>query len=100
MFEELRVASRGGIADYSGITWEKIDRQQGVFWPCPSADHAGTLVASLDPMPPAGVAARISKLFFNTNERDLPALTFEHQGISPVERLQLVSLPTGRAAAD
>ncbi len=42
MFEELRVASRGGIADYSGITWEKIDRQQGVFWPCPSADHAGT----------------------------------------------------------
>ncbi len=42
MFEELRVASRGGIADYSGITWEKIDRQQGVFWPCPSADHPGT----------------------------------------------------------
>ncbi len=66
----------------------------------PRADHAGTLVASLDPMPPAGVAARISKLFFNTNERDLPALTFEHQGISPVERLQLVSLPSGRAAAD
>ena len=42
MFEELRVASKGGIADYSGITWEKIERQQGVFWPCPSEDHAGT----------------------------------------------------------
>ena len=42
MFEELRVASKGGVADYSGITWEKIERQQGVFWPCPSENHAGT----------------------------------------------------------
>lgn len=42
IFEELRVASKGGIADYSGITWEKIEHQQGVFWPCPSADHVGT----------------------------------------------------------
>jgi assimilatory nitrate reductase catalytic subunit len=42
IFDELRVASQGGIADYSGITYEKIERQQGVFWPCPSAEHAGT----------------------------------------------------------
>ncbi len=42
IFEELRIASKGGIADYSGITWEKIERQQGVFWPCPSEDHTGT----------------------------------------------------------
>ena len=39
IFEELRVASKGGVADYSGITWEKIDRQMGVFWPCPSHDY-------------------------------------------------------------
>ena len=42
IFEELREASRGGIADYYGITYEKIDRQLGVFWPCPSEDHPGT----------------------------------------------------------
>jgi assimilatory nitrate reductase catalytic subunit len=42
IFDELRVASRGGIADYSGITYEKIERQGGVFWPCPSEDHPGT----------------------------------------------------------
>ncbi len=42
IFEELRRASRGGIADYSGITYEKIDRAQGIFWPCPSEDHPGT----------------------------------------------------------
>jgi assimilatory nitrate reductase catalytic subunit len=42
IFEELRRASKGGIADYSGITYEKIERQMGVFWPCPSEDHPGT----------------------------------------------------------
>jgi assimilatory nitrate reductase catalytic subunit len=42
IFDELRVASRGGNADYYGITWEKIERQNGVFWPCPTEDHPGT----------------------------------------------------------
>ena len=36
------VASKGGVADYYGITWEKIDAQDGVFWPCPTEDHPGT----------------------------------------------------------
>ncbi|MCB9867359.1 MAG: molybdopterin oxidoreductase family protein [Phycisphaerales bacterium] len=42
IFDELRAASQGGVADYSGITYEKIERQFGVFWPCPSEDHPGT----------------------------------------------------------
>jgi assimilatory nitrate reductase catalytic subunit len=41
IFEELRVASKGGVADYSGITWEKIEANYGVFWPCPSTDKDG-----------------------------------------------------------
>ena len=42
IFAELREASRGGVADYAGITYERIDREMGVFWPCPSEDHPGT----------------------------------------------------------
>lgn len=42
IWEELRVASQGGPADYYGITWEKIEAQGGVFWPCPSLHHPGT----------------------------------------------------------
>jgi assimilatory nitrate reductase catalytic subunit len=42
IFDELRIASKGGIADYSGITYEKIGKQYGVFWPCPSDEHPGT----------------------------------------------------------
>jgi assimilatory nitrate reductase catalytic subunit len=42
VFDELRRASAGGIADYAGITYERIDAEQGVFWPCPTEDHPGT----------------------------------------------------------
>jgi len=36
MFDELRVASKGGVCDYSGVTYERIEQNFGVFWPCPS----------------------------------------------------------------
>lgn len=42
IFDELRRASKGGVADYSGITYEKVERNDGVFWPCPAEDHPGT----------------------------------------------------------
>ncbi len=41
IFEELRRASKGGVADYSGITYEKIEERMGVFWPCPATDSGG-----------------------------------------------------------
>lgn len=43
IFEEMRVASKGGVADYYGITWERIEQEYGVFWPCPDLNHPGTL---------------------------------------------------------
>jgi assimilatory nitrate reductase catalytic subunit len=42
VFAELRAATAGAKADYSGITYERIDREEGVFWPCPSETHPGT----------------------------------------------------------
>ncbi|MYL34690.1 formate dehydrogenase subunit alpha [Pontibacillus yanchengensis] len=42
IFEEFRIATKGGKADYYGVTYDKIDEQDGVFWPCPSEDHPGT----------------------------------------------------------
>ncbi len=42
VFAELRRASAGGVADYAGISYEKIEERNGVFWPCPAEDHPGT----------------------------------------------------------
>ena len=42
VFDELRRATAGGRADYAGITYERIDEENGIFWPCPAEDHPGT----------------------------------------------------------
>ncbi|MFI1409293.1 molybdopterin oxidoreductase family protein [Streptomyces sp. NPDC020707] len=41
VFEELRRASAGGTADYSGITYRRLAEEGGVFWPCPAEEAGG-----------------------------------------------------------
>jgi assimilatory nitrate reductase catalytic subunit len=48
VFEELRRASAGGPADYSGITYRRLAEENGVFWPCPAAEADDSEDASLD----------------------------------------------------
>ncbi|MBZ4019124.1 molybdopterin oxidoreductase family protein [Streptomyces purpurogeneiscleroticus] len=48
VFEELRRASEGGAADYSGISYRRIASEDGVFWPCPEETHPGTPRLFLD----------------------------------------------------
>src|SRR5690606_20606330 len=42
VFEELRRAAAGGVAEYSGSSYERIERVAGVFWAGPAPEHAGT----------------------------------------------------------
>ncbi len=42
IFNELRRCTASAPADYSGITYAKIDATDGVCWPCPSEDDPGT----------------------------------------------------------
>ncbi|MNW32497.1 Assimilatory nitrate reductase catalytic subunit [compost metagenome] len=42
IFDELRLASKGGIADYYGITYERLRKEGGVYWPCVSLDDSGS----------------------------------------------------------
>lgn len=41
VFEELRRASAGGPADYSGMTYRRIAESDGLFWPCPGTADGG-----------------------------------------------------------
>jgi assimilatory nitrate reductase catalytic subunit len=58
VFDELRRASQGAPADYSGITYERIDAEDGVFWPCPALDHPGTPRLFVDRFPTESGRAR------------------------------------------
>jgi assimilatory nitrate reductase catalytic subunit len=42
VFAELGRASAGGKADYSGVSYAKIQAEDGVFWPCNAAQPDGT----------------------------------------------------------
>ncbi|MFD4582799.1 molybdopterin oxidoreductase family protein [Streptomyces sp. NPDC058434] len=63
VFGELRRASSGGPADYAGISYRRLEEEQGVFWPCPETGGAavtpdGTAVTAGGPAEePDGPAA-------------------------------------------
>jgi assimilatory nitrate reductase catalytic subunit len=62
VFAELRRASAGGIADYAGISWERIEAEEGVFWPCPAEDHPGTPRLFTDGFPTADGRAKFHRV--------------------------------------
>lgn len=52
-FDELRRASRGGPADYSGVSYRRLDAGEALHWPCPETPgrrpaHPGTPRLFLD----------------------------------------------------
>ncbi|GAA2874970.1 molybdopterin oxidoreductase family protein [Streptomyces mexicanus] len=69
VFEELRRASAGGPADYSGITYRRLAEENGVFWPCPApapTDPHGTASApSAAAMPGSEVHPGTPRLFLD-----------------------------------
>ena len=42
VYDELRRASAGGRADYAGISYERLDAGEALYWPCPDETHPGT----------------------------------------------------------
>lgn len=42
VLDELRLASSGGVADYGGVTLERLDAGEALHWPCPHPGHPGT----------------------------------------------------------
>jgi len=42
VFDELGRASAGGSADYAGITYDRLDAGEELFWPCPDTAHPGS----------------------------------------------------------
>lgn len=42
VFDELRLASAGGAADYSGISYDRLRSGEALHWPVRGTDHPGT----------------------------------------------------------
>ncbi|SER98970.1 assimilatory nitrate reductase catalytic subunit [Gracilibacillus ureilyticus] len=74
IFEELRVASRGGKADYYGITYDRLRRENGVLWPCPSEETPGTIRLFETKFAHEGGKARMAVVKIDTIKRK-PAIS-------------------------
>ncbi|MBF4163236.1 molybdopterin oxidoreductase family protein [Nocardioides sp. CBS4Y-1] len=86
IFAELGRASSGGKADYAGITYERIETELGVFWPCPTPEHPGT--------------PRLFADAFATSDGRARFLDVEHRGpAEPCDGEFPVHLTTGRVLA-
>jgi assimilatory nitrate reductase catalytic subunit len=82
--DEFRLASKGGDADYYGATWEKIDKQDGVFWPCRDEDDKGTPHMFLD-----------KKFYHPDGKAKIFALPYSPPAEEPCDKYPL-RLTTGR----
>jgi assimilatory nitrate reductase catalytic subunit len=87
IFEELRRASQGGLADYYGITYERIDQEKGLFWPCPSLEHPGTPRLFED-----------GRFYHEDGKAHFPSLVWRESG-DPVDGQFPIYLTTGRVVS-
>lgn len=99
-FTELARASAGGPADYSGITYERITAEHGVFWPCPATpadgSHASHASHASDPTQHPGTPRMFTDTFATPDGR-ARFLAVEHRGTAePVDAGFPVHLTTGR----
>jgi assimilatory nitrate reductase catalytic subunit len=61
VYDELRRASAGGRADYAGISYDRLDAGEALYWPCPDEQHAGTPRLFADSFPtPSGRARMVA----------------------------------------
>ncbi|MDX3840539.1 molybdopterin oxidoreductase family protein [Streptomyces europaeiscabiei] len=97
VFEELRRASAGGPADYSGITYRRLAEENGVFWPCP------TPATDVRPVPPTEAHPGTPRLFldrFATEDGRARFVPVTHRAAAEEPDAEYpVLLTTGRVVA-
>ncbi|KQM83220.1 molybdopterin oxidoreductase family protein [Agromyces sp. Leaf222] len=71
VFEELRLASEGGLADYSGIDYAMLDRGDAAYWPFPR-DSGGTPRLFADRFAHADGLARLVPVTVRESARPAP----------------------------
>lgn len=91
VFEELRLASAGGLADYSGIDYAMLDRGEAAYWPFP-VGSTGTPRLFLEGFAHAGGKAVMTPVA--PRRRRTPAATAVGDGTAPGAKT--MTLITGR----
>jgi assimilatory nitrate reductase catalytic subunit len=62
IFSEFARCTAGGRADYSGMSYAKLERNKGLFWPCTDAAHPGSPYLYADKFRHADGKAHLQRL--------------------------------------
>ncbi len=71
VFEEMKQLSKGRLLDISGMSYDRIEQQRGMQWPCRDGDETGSQRLYADGVfqYPGGKARLIPLPFVDNNER-------------------------------
>jgi assimilatory nitrate reductase catalytic subunit len=70
VFAELGRASEGGIADYRAITYERLERDEELYWPCGTQSPEGTPRLFADSFPTPDGRARFVPVDFRPSAEE------------------------------
>lgn len=78
VFEEMKTLSKGRMLDISGMSYDRIEQQRGLQWPCPDGAESGARRLYTDGVfqHPGGRARLIPLPFVDNNERPDEAFPF------------------------
>ncbi|MFA3874012.1 molybdopterin oxidoreductase family protein [Streptomyces sp. MMCC 100] len=99
VFEELRRASAGGPADYSGIDYRRLAEEGGVFWPCPAPPADDGADDDTDPVPHPGTPRLFLDRFATDDGRARFAPVAHRPSAEEPDEEYPVLLTTGRVVA-
>ena len=99
VFEELRRASAGGPADYSGISYRRLAEEDGVFWPCPADIPEGEDAGTADGRPHPGTPRLFLERFATGDGRARFAAVSHRAAGEETDEEYPVLLTTGRVLA-
>lgn len=92
VFEEIREATRGAAADYSGLDWDLIDAGHAPYWPVPSSTLSGE--ESLTGEPVVGTSRMFEERFAHADGKArLTAIRPRRQAVPAAGQL---TFTTGR----
>jgi nitrate reductase NapA len=96
VWEEWRALSQGSKYDFSGITYERLRREPGLVWPCPTEDHPGTCQRYVPGMDPLADGDRRLDFYGRPDGRAIVYLATQGPFVEAPDEAYPFTLTTGR----
>ena len=96
VWDEWRKISAHSAYNFEGITYERLQKERGVLWPCPTEDHPGTKRRYLPGHDPMAKGAGRFDFYGRPDRRAVVWLDHQEEPLDPYTEEYPLILNTGR----